>query len=1032
MSSTFLDAFPSLNNYPWLSSTWSQGPTSDMYNVTELTRLHQSLKDYEAFLICAPIIDPSSQTLKELLQDEHNLTAHAANVKHAKKPIRDKQKFKNHVSTAHPGLASTLESGYATHVNVFKVLHKTIENCFCISNFHVAMIHLSYLQEENFHGTLPDWDFSFSLKTFTQVDDTITLDKDPNIIRAQSFRLPLHAAVLISPIFLLSNFSIYKYPWERDSLLEYSYRLGNMKPEILLRVERLIWTEFFSVYNNVKTLHDAMTSLVKNMPWGDLANVTPEVREWFNLSKLASSGPSQPLPISNQSDTCCLVCDVEGAHRLDDSHSLHRANLLPEMPATTGSDTNGKNSENGENGKNSENSENGENSENEENNENDENGMDTEDQSKEGGTQSRNDQGRKSSKPKKKHKNSKLTPKVRVQKSSVPPTNSKPSPLDLLTVLKREPPMDKKRGYHSLCGPCGKVALSMSFKWMEEFVCWHVREWHKAVEQNYVVNDSVAQPLWLADPTRSTFTIVNHSIKCGPKSLGKRLRSGTLAQVLQCATMENGKILNALDLPMPTALLEESSFMTDLVSWRLAMGELNCPRGEEYPTTKWWIIATPKEGFEHATEFAHLEKGYDTSLPCPDLWNYEAILLTEGMMLMKAMMHCFNADGAVTNNNTPVSRLALQHMLSFFHTGLVKQEVHHESKPACVLFQFVTMLTETVAMPHHRTIKGQILDTYMNYISLQNLLMVSDPDIIDLDEALIQLHQNITLFNKIRNTRYFNPREPIPKAGNIHLAFEYAENPNQHHLFVQMLRVSPLVFNVILELIKDHLVFHNSHRPQKPIKLQLAVTLYRLGRFGNGASVHDVAQVAGCSPGAVMLYTHRCFIAITSLHDMFVRPLTDEEKEKEKEWVDSKMGFQGLWREGWVMYDGTIIPLAYQPSSNGAAYFTRKHNYGLNLQVGNTPSNLRIRPAALERQNMIFDGAVAHLRVRSEHCMGDTAHNDVIPPPLEQVGQENGAAGVAEPGVEREDVDMDNNGERKRFQLISELLAYRELTGRVF
>ncbi|KAF9043457.1 hypothetical protein BJ165DRAFT_1405754 [Panaeolus papilionaceus] len=804
MSSTFLDAFPSLNNYPWLSSTWSQGPTSDMYNVTELTRLHQSLKDYEAFLICAPIIDPSSQTLKELLQDEHNLTAHAANVKHAKKPICDKRKFKNH---AHPGLASTLESGYATHVNAFKVLHKTIENCFCISNFHVAMIHLSYLQEENFHGTLPDWDFLFSLKTFTQVDDTITLDKDPNIIRAQSFRLPLHAAVLISPIFLLSNFSIYKYPWERDSLLEYSYRLGNMKPEILLRVERLIWTEFFSVYNNVKTLHDAMTSLVKNMPWGDLANVTPEVREWFNLSKLASGGPSQPLPISNQSDTCCL-----GAHRLDDSHSLHCANLLPEMPATTGSDTNGKNGKNGENGKNSKNSKN------EENNKNDDNSMDTEDQSKEGGTQSHNDQGRKSSKPKKKRKNSKPTPKVRVQKSSVPPTNSKPSPLDPLTVLKREVATIEE-GAHRQWTKSEDITLrvvpaaknysctinvfqvdgqqrDIKLDFHEEFVCRRVREWHKAVEQNYVVNNSVAQPLWLMDPTRSTFAIVDHSdlydisqihyllqerkqnimvknvpgkrrkfgfaalqevqhvnhtvdihdhsIKCGPKLLGKRLRSGTLAQVLQCATMENGKILNALDLPMPTALLEESSFMTDLVSWRLAMGELNCPRGEEYPTSKfrwalvitkggthwvhvdndsfatficprtgakWWIIATPKEGFEHAAEFAHLEKGYDASLPCPDLWNYEAILLTEGMMLimrpntrhtvftvkntivaggyfystpclpdsMKAMTHCFNADGAVTNNNTPVSQLALQRMLSFFHTGLVKQEVHHET-----------------------------------------------------------------------------------------------------------------------------------------------------------------------------------------------------------------------------------------------------------------------------------------------------------------------------------------------------------------
>ncbi|KAF9049143.1 hypothetical protein BJ165DRAFT_1464582 [Panaeolus papilionaceus] len=330
----------------------------------------------------------------------------------------------------------------------------------------------------------------------------------------------------------------------------------------------------------------------------------------------------------------------------------------------------------------------------------------------------------------------------------------------------------------------------------EEFISRRVREWHKVVEQNYVVKDDIPQPRWLAEPTTSAFAILDysdlhdlprvhrilreskqnivvknvpgkrrafnlaalqevqrvdhtvdihdHSVQCRPTSLGKRLRSGTLEQVLQCATMENGKILNALDLPMPTATLEETCFTTDLVSWRLTMGELNCPRGEEYPTSKfrwalvttkgglhwvhldndgfatfihvrtgakWWIIATPKKGHEDAAEFAHLEKDYDASLPRPDLWDYEAVLLTENTMLLmrpntrhvvltvdhtivaggyfystpcltdslKAFIHCFNADGAVTNSNTAASRPALQRILSFFYVGLVKKGVHHET-----------------------------------------------------------------------------------------------------------------------------------------------------------------------------------------------------------------------------------------------------------------------------------------------------------------------------------------------------------------
>ena len=35
------------------------------------------------------------------------------------------------------------------------------------------------------------------------------------------------------------------------------------------------------------------------------------------------------------------------------------------------------------------------------------------------------------------------------------------------------------------------------------------------------------------------------------------------------------------------------------------------------------------------------------------------------------------------------------------------------------------------------------------------------------------------------------------------------------------------------------------------------------------------------------------------------------------------------------MYDGTIVVLYAQPGMEGDAYYTRKCNYGLNLQVSN-------------------------------------------------------------------------------------------------
>jgi hypothetical protein len=217
-------------------------------------------------------------------------------------------------------------------------------------------------------------------------------------------------------------------------------------------------------------------------------------------------------------------------------------------------------------------------------------------------------------------------------------------------------------------------------------------------------------------------------------------------------------------------------------------------------------------------------------------------------------------------------------------------------------------------------------------MTLRNLLLLPEEE--DLDALCQRLQMDMVALQAIQETRYLRDRSDVPKAGNLHLAWEFARNPADHHRFRNMLRVSPLVFEVILELIKDHPVFqNNSNQPQTPVDVQLAVTLYRMGRFGNGASLEDIARNAGCSEGAVEAFTDRCFEAIESLHDVFVRPLTKEEKEAEKQWIDDHMGFRGLWREGWLMYDGTIVVLYAKPGLNGEAYYTRKANYGLNVQV---------------------------------------------------------------------------------------------------
>ena len=172
------------------------------------------------------------------------------------------------------------------------------------------------------------------------------------------------------------------------------------------------------------------------------------------------------------------------------------------------------------------------------------------------------------------------------------------------------------------------------------------------------------------------------------------------------------------------------------------------------------------------------------------------------------------------------------------------------------------------------------------------------------------------------------------KGRELNLAWQYTQNPDDHHCFISMLWVTPLVFSTILQLIENHHIFLNhTNNGQTPVEQQLAVTLYQMGCYGNAASVEDIAQIAGCSEGSVDNYTDQCFTAIESLHDLFVHKLTAAEKEVEKKWMDENLGFKGKWQDGWLMYDGTIVVVFQKPGLNRNTYYTQKGNYRLNVQV---------------------------------------------------------------------------------------------------
>ena len=153
------------------------------------------------------------------------------------------------------------------------------------------------------------------------------------------------------------------------------------------------------------------------------------------------------------------------------------------------------------------------------------------------------------------------------------------------------------------------------------------------------------------------------------------------------------------------------------------------------------------------------------------------------------------------------------------------------------------------------------------------------------------------------------------------------------------LRVTPTTFDALCSQLQHPVFTNRSCRKQLPIQIQVAITLYQFGHEGNSVSCKSVAQWSGVSVGGVLKVTERVIEAILANYHA-VRWVSEEEKEESKEWVAKVSGCQ-TWRDGYCMVDGTLIPLFAKPSFFGEAYFDRKSNYSLNVQLVSLP-NLRI------------------------------------------------------------------------------------------
>jgi hypothetical protein len=210
----------------------------------------------------------------------------------------------------------------------------------------------------------------------------------------------------------------------------------------------------------------------------------------------------------------------------------------------------------------------------------------------------------------------------------------------------------------------------------------------------------------------------------------------------------------------------------------------------------------------------------------------------------------------------------------------------------------------------------------------------TDTSSSDNEEPPIASDVFLDIMAQLYSTHYYNTREPIPKDSNqLHLLL-LNYKINRPDIFRSYLRVSPGCFDDLVEAIKDDEIFHNnSNNTQMPVEQQLAIALYRFGHYGNAASTMKVALWAGVGFGTVPLVTKRVLKALNSerFRRSSVRWPNSAAKATAKAWTEEASC--PSWRDGWLMVDGTLVPLFMRPTFFGNTWFDRKSNYSMNIQV---------------------------------------------------------------------------------------------------
>ncbi|SPC65238.1 uncharacterized protein UHOD_11042 [Ustilago sp. UG-2017b] len=143
----------------------------------------------------------------------------------------------------------------------------------------------------------------------------------------------------------------------------------------------------------------------------------------------------------------------------------------------------------------------------------------------------------------------------------------------------------------------------------------------------------------------------------------------------------------------------------------------------------------------------------------------------------------------------------------------------------------------------------------------------------------------------------------------------------------------------------------------------LSVALYWLGQSGNGAGEHDASLQCGYSIGTLIAWTKWTVCGLLELNKEVMQFASEAERQSASAWVQRTTGVEE-WGKGWLVVNGTHVPLAWKPGMMSQEHFSCKGFYSMNVTLVILPHSLCIVESVVgqpdEGEFIWVDGGYGH------------------------------------------------------------------------